>query len=582
MDFTNPVFLTLAIVTLLVVLFILGMIVSFGVGSGLERRKNKSVSVKNRSYSIFIIDKRENSVTTFSLSDLANKQTMSLTSFYALAVESQVTKLKEWVDKISNNEVSPFLEIDVLNDNRKNSTRTLLKVVNYDKLTGKIILQSEHIASISNYETKKKTNKSDMGIVSRSDISSEFDTMKSIKGYTFAIRFSYLGNRVTVTDVAEQYLYTRLKYTICSFATHKRANRKILEVNTNELVLFDMQIASSDEAVQLAISIVDAIKKELRKDSNGSSIHFGVGIVQNAQYYHDFNSLLEKAEQVSIHAQQLTDCDYFLFDKSSRVVLQSENYIQNIDAILEGGHLSITYRPIVDCFNKRILGYFSYVNGSKVIFNNFNEIMKYSSKYGRSRELLDYIERQIVPVFSASDRTNGASLFVEASMFATDHIANVLSQIQTVNKIDLILLFDEQEVCDNASEIDLVVNKLKELHNLGYGLALSISDKTLLLDSKINNEFDYFVVKAVNIKTKERMNSITHSYYSIIASLQRYNKPIIVTDIPTRHFVDIIIQSGINLVSSDTNGPSSEMVMPISEKRMKELNDIAIVASRRV
>lgn len=583
MDFSNQSTLAIFIIIILALVAFLAMGITFLVNYLLEKKKNDQFAKRNKSYSVFIIDRRKEIVTSFTMVDLKNKMEMNLSAFYSRFVEKDVEKLKNWIDNISNNDVSPFLEADVFEDGRKTPIRTLLKMVNYNQATGKIIIQSEYVSVSSLPKKFRRRYKSDeIGIVSRVDIANEINSIKTLKGFTFAIRFSYLGTSMLREDTNEQYLYTRMKYIICSFTNEHRSNRKVIEVNNNQFVLFDLLLSSSEEAVQLAISISDAIKKELRKDANENKVKFGIGIVQNSQYYHDFNSLLDKAERVSIHAQQSGEKNIFFYDKNSKIVLQTENYAEHIDMILSGNHLSIKYRPIIDTFNNRTLGFFSYVKGLQVLFNNYYEMMKYSSKYGKNRELFDYIARQIIPNYSVSDRTNGASLFIEMSVFAIDHAIDILGQIETKNKVDIVLLFDEHEICDSSPHSELIVKKLEKLHSNGYGLALSISDKKLLLDSRVNNQFDYFVVTATNIEKKEKYNSITTSLNSIIASLQRYNKPIIATDIPTKNYIDIIIQSGVNLVSSECNGLSSEVVTPISDRRMKELNDVAISASRRV
>ena len=69
-------------------------------------------------------------------------------------------------------------------------------------------------------------------------------------------------------------------------------------------------------------------------------------------------------------------------------------------------------------------------------------------------------------------------------------------QISRIEKIHLVLLFEEVEISQNGQHIDEIKEKLNLLKELGYNIALSMMDKSLLLDHNFYNMFDYFVDRA--------------------------------------------------------------------------------------
>ena len=59
---------------------------------------------------------------------------------------------------------------------------------------------------------------------------------------------------------------------------------------------------------------------------------------------------------------------------------------------------------------------------------------------------------------------------------------------------------------------------------------------------------------------------------TLVEQLLKYHKPIIATDLAGNQAVEIIIKSGINLVSSEGISASSEMLMPIDKKKLSRLH----------
>jgi len=74
-------------------------------------------------------------------------------------------------------------------------------------------------------------------------------------------------------------------------------------------------------------------------------------------------------------------------------------------------------------------------------------------------------------------------------------------------------------------------------------------------------------VVEIKKNTRDRLGILT-----LVEQLLKYHKPIIATDLGSSQAIEIIIKSGINLISSDSISASSEMLLPIDKKKLTRLH----------
>ena len=66
-------------------------------------------------------------------------------------------------------------------------------------------------------------------------------------------------------------------------------------------------------------------------------------------------------------------------------------------------------------------------------------------------------------------------------------------------------------------------------------------------------------------------NRIRLSIHSLIESLLKYHRPIIATDLEGWQAIELIIKSGVNIVSSEIISSSNDMLLPIEKKKIDKL-----------
>ena len=574
-NFKNPEFIVFFTIVVAILVLLVVFIISFSVYQKIYAGYLKKIEEESNSTRIYIVNIKKNTVTFFNRSKMREKRTMDMMSFFAHFHPDDNEKLKNWILQISIDpkQVEQYLEVDVLVSKTKTTYYSILKLLKYNRELGLIHLESHLLRFITpnNAPKKSKSKKSvPIGMVKRSVIENMVIHNRSLRGFTFAVRFFYIRQNVLSNDKIEKYMVVTLKNEVYPFASNTKNPRQILDVADNELILFDLRIGSRDEAMSFASQIEHALRKTIEVNGFAGSVNFSIGIIENSQYYQDFDSIVTKAQEACMTAQQ-NGQTVLMYQKSVNQMLELNKYSEEVDNLMRPGNLRFLYRPIVDVNRKRVLGYFSYVKGYNTPFTSFSEMSKYAAKVGKNRELFGRVAKTIIPKFDSEKSNESLRLFFHASLADIDHMFEILPQVCTNPKLRLVLLFEEKEINENGNQLELIDSTMKRFHGLKYELALLMKDRNLLLAPEFYNNFDYFVAGASMIGEIKKDNRIRLSIHTLIEQLLKYQKPIIATDLDGWQAIELIIKSGITIVSSDSISPSNDMLLPIDKKKMEKL-----------
>ena len=573
-DFSNIPFVIFLVLILVTLGFLTFLVISLILSSGRDYKYVERMKTESTTLRIFIIDMKNNSVVYFNRSDLRNKHKIDLNSFFSHFLTIDVDKIKTWIFAICTDykTADKYLEADVLVNHGRTTYFSLLKLLKYDPNEGIIHIESFILKYITpnNVPNKKKKKSLITGVVKRSTMESLIVKEKSLKGFTYAIRFYYIRQKVLSNDKIERYMIMTLKNAIYPFASNQRISRQIIDTGDNELLLFDLRIASRDEAMVLATSIAHSIKKCIGVNGFADSINFSVGVVENAQYYQDLDSMILKAQEACMSAQH-NGQEILLYQKQAAPLVEIDRYREEVENLMQPNSIRYLFRPIFDVSKRRTIGYFEYVKAYNTPFTSFAEMSKYSSKVNMSKEFFAMIARYVIPKFASEKQEDHWRLFMLVSLQDIDHMSEILNQIPQVSDIHLVLVFNEQEINENSSNLELLNDSLKSLRTDGFELAMLMKDKNLLLDSSVYYNFDYFVAGSMMIGEIKKNNRIRLSIHSLIESLLKYHRPIIATDLEGWQAIELIIKSGVNIVSSETISSSNDMLLPLEKKKIEKL-----------
>ena len=573
-NFNDKTFLFFFIIMVVAILIAIFVIVSYSLSLAKEKRFATQLSYESTTTNIYVIDVKKNKMTYFNKSDMKNKTTSDLMSFYSRFHPNDVEKVKTWIFSIcvDYKRAEQYLEADIMLNNGKKPCFSLLKLLKYNPEIGLVHIECRVLKYITpnNAPKVKKNKKTQVGIVKRSQIASLITKNKSLRGYTYCVRFFYAKQKVLSNNKIERHMIMTLKNVIYPFASNNKIPRQILDEGGNELFLFDLKIANREQAMQLASSLSHSLRKQMEVNGFNGYISFVIGIVENGQYYQDFDTILENCREACMSGQT----------NGNQIVMHQRNistpndmmkYTDQIEHILKDDVLRYLFRPIIGVETGTIIGYFEYVKAYDSPFSSFQEMSKYSARINKNIDLFANIAKHVIPKYVSECRDDNSSLFLSISMVDIDHVVEILSNISSSAKAKIILVLDEQEVNENSTNIDLLANTLKGLKEYGYEIALLLNDKDLLLNDKIYNQFDYFVVGSAMLGTIRKNNHIRLSTYSLIESLLKYGKPIIATDLESWQAVELIIKSGIKYISSEVIAASNDMLLPIEKKKMEKV-----------
>ena len=574
-DFQDTNFVIFVAILAMVVSLLIFVIITFSVVNHSFRVYEDKMKQESISTRVFAVDVKNNKVIFFNRSDMKNKREMDLSSFYFHFHENDTEKVQQWIYSIVTNPKSAdqYLEADVLVNRGRATYFSLLKLIKYDPKVGVIHIESHILKYITptNFSSKKKGALS--GVVKRSVMKGIISKGKSLRGFTFAIRFFYVRQKALSNEKIERYMMMTLKNEIYPYASNKHNPRQIIDDSGSEVLLFDIKIPTKDEAMQLAASISHSLKKCIGVNGYNDSVNFAIGVVENAQFYQDFDMIVQKAQEACITAQQ-NGQDVFLYQKSRGPISQELNkFNDEVDRLLDKNNLRYLYRPIIDTSRTgSIFGYFEYVRAYSSPFSSFAEMSKYAARVGRNKELFANVAKTVIPKFFMEKPNQNCRLFLSVSMMDIDNMAEILPQIPQSKDVRLVLVFDEQEVNENSSQLELLNSSLKKFRILGYEIALLLQDKNLLLDPSVYTNFDYFVVGASMMGEIKNNNRVRLSIHTLIEQLMKFSQPIIATDLEGWQAVELIIKSGISIVSSEAIAPSNDMLLPVEKKRVEKLH----------
>lgn len=572
-EFGSKEFIIFTIVVSIVVLLLVFFIVTFIIQRFKDNKIRKEIEKESSTIRIYVVDVKNNHVVYFNKSDLKNKYHINLNDFYSKFHPSDINKLKDWIFSIYMPQSNPeeYLEIDVMLDKGRQSSFSLLKLVKYNAEKGIIHLESHMLKYIApNNKGIKKRATNSPRVVKRSTIANLFNKSKSVLGFTFNIRFFCAKKRALTNEKYEKFMIMTLKNEVYPFAINNKAGRQIMDNGESEVTLFDFKLTTKEEAIRFANSIAMNIRKCIGVNSYQKAVSFSIGIVENAQFYQQFDLLMTKAQEACITAQQLDQETYFYYKTASNMIPASK-YTKEVDNLMKPGNLRYLFRPIVDISHGKVLGYFEYVKAYDSPFSSFEEMSKYASMVGKNRDLFAMVGKYVIPKFASECQNKDQRLFLQVSLTDLEHIIDVLPQVVMFKNVKTVLVFNEQEIDENSSDTEFLNTALQSLKNNNYELAMTLKDKNLLLDPSVYVNFDYFVVGASMIGEIKK-NAITRlSIHSLVEQLLKYKRPIVATDLEGWQSIELIVKSGITIVSSEAISASNDMLLPIEKKKMEKL-----------
>lgn len=577
-NFTDVEFLIFFSLMIILLLLALGMVISFIVQKKISLHRNRELTEESNTIGIYVIDFKNNNVLYFSRYSIKEKEKMPLSKFYLRFAENDVDKLKGWLYSIcvENRSTDDYLEVDMMSNKNKGSSvyYSILKRIRYNEEKSLLHIES-HLMRYTSLKPEKSKDKINYGLVLKDEVKNMIESQKSLSGFTYCVRFFYKNEQLIDQNKIERIVAANLKDVVFGFARSGNSPRQIVSDSPNELFLFDLNINDKERAMRLAADISHELKKYISISGNSETVNFAIGVVENSQYYQDYLAIIKVSQQACIYAQQHGLTNYLYMRASKLAISETGKYSQEISRLLKPHNLRYSYRPLIDTSKAKVIGYFSYIKAPESPFSNYMEMTKYSAKVHRNKEFFAYVSKNVISRYISEMRDFGEVLFVPVSLTDLPFLGEVLNQIPNINRITLSLVFQERDFDEEEMEVEQIKYFLSALQDMNYKLSLDMQDEKLLLDPIIYSLFDTFIIGNAVAKEIKKSRSTRLSIHNLVEQLLRYKRPIIATDVEGWPAIELIINSGIIYLSSETISPSSAMIMPVDRKKLEKLYQIA-------
>lgn len=548
------------VVAVIVPLILLIVLVTWFVIYTFNRRYQNYLSNEKNSVRSFIVDKKNKSVRFFNHTNVRNVRVLTLDQFYAQFAKENVNELDAWFEELlkKGDKVSKYFEIKVYMNRTKKRYYSILKVTQVNKERRLLHVDSYLFLHLEN-RTKHGYKLKDMPY--EEAIKPNKYTPEN-KGVTLDFAFSFVDKNNT-KNVENKLLYTQLKEVALRYAYPPR--RYIVSISSNEFVVVDLKCKNEEDVLNFVNKILDSMNRLLEINSEMGQTSISVGIVKNEYFPKDLKKLIEIAQKMAAVAadKQLPLAAYTV---KNRAQLTEDKYTSEIEHVLKEKRLRYTFTCVYDVKKERVLGYLSHVNTANSSLNTITELYARAVKTAESKKLLTAIVNDSLDIYTELNKDTTKIIFRDLKFIDSEYF------IQLINKhkdLRIAPCFDEYDISYYVSSnknFNTIINKLK---SAGTYPCLKLSDKSLILDQRIYEAFDYFIVY-LNKEHFKRNDSSIYDYRIIVEKLLRFNKPIIVTRAETWSVVELLVRSGIEYVSGNALSPmNKDLISPTSKNILK-------------
>ncbi len=569
-----PVYVSLALLGLLLVLVIIFLIVS----SCRNTRFSRDLEHAMNSSRVFVIDAQKETVRFFNVMSPSDAQgPLPLNAFYSRFPHEQQPAIMKWIHALTDKDlqgVPDYFEIEAVSEKRKKgkSDFSMLVLDRVDQEKGIIHLQSYRMSSLSAAGGKKEKS----GVATAKDFETALASSSKKKGVTILAILRYRSIQDQDEGIAHLVM-NQVKNVLIPFSS---SHRLLLPLDENTFALSDFHIVAKPDGFRLAKAMAGAISRYLSLNGYLTSIEFRLVVLEHKTFAHQADAILGqrlKARQYAFPEPS----KILLYEKGMETLLHGEDessFHTEVDNIISQNKISVKFRPIFDVRKEAVSGYLSVAIPTNTYFDSMRDLYDYAHKTGDDRRLFSAIVRRMVATFvSENARNPKAKLFIPTRFTDRAFLLPVFSRLQRAAAANPVFLFDEDDVVAqyDPSDPEAISESMREIKAKGYEVGIFLKNAELSLPASVYNAYDYFVcgfsfagnVNAMDAKIRSKL-------HSLVERLLKYKKPIIASDMEDWYAIEIIVRSGLDYISSDAFAPYELMLNPPPVKSVKKIRDM--------
>jgi len=563
--------LTVSIIVVTIFLFVLVVTLFINRKNGhLHARMIKRAINPTR---IYIVDFGRDRSLFFNKREVSRRSEGNVEAFFHQFESNAVEGIRIWLEALINGEdVQLFYEADVNVESLKSTFFSLLQVLKVDKEKKIVYLESYLLRYLSphNQINRNLVDKHRSYFRNYERVSPLYNKAHSKKrGILMVIRFFKIHKRQEGDIDLEKLLITKLKDYLTLFIDPTRVMFDLDDLNVG---VFD----SRAQDYKKTRTIANSIQHHLSAFMNINGIDgysFAIGVAE-AKSFDSFEDIINVARESAFLAESKNVFIFYHDDLQPEMGLSSDYVRAELDNFIKEKKMQLQFRSIVNVEKGAIIGYFSYIEPYQSSFNNYQELTEYAIKSDRDKELFSVVTRKTTSLFYNEVQDHKLKLFMSAQLHNRDSIIRSLTRMNHINEIDLVLMFDSEDIEASLTKIDEVKTVLEDIKNAGFSISLTLQDSELTLPNIIYSLFDFYIVDDRLLK-KSYKNERNRVYLlAALGKLLRYKKPIILSDLLNWSDIEYFVRAGVDFISSEEITKKSSMLLPVEKKRMQKITNL--------
>ncbi len=552
----QDVFALIAI--LLLVLAIVGPLYKMAM-----RRRYDSALSQTYNYRIFAIDFDLNKVTYFDKKNPRNLKTSDIDYFLKQYRDEDLYRVKNWLMQLLDEKANTpwHLEAQAI---MRVSNRAYFSVLEVTKIAyqQKIIHLNSYLLQYLSPRRGPSQNHR-FNVIGIDEANRRLQKSQGNRGATYVIRFFYKKYQGNTGNYISPIFLKKLKDKITNFLG---VGLFLIEQEEPEIILLETKNITTNEHRQIAHSIAHTIVRNLEVSGLKEEVSFTVGVVENKYFPHQFQALLEHARLMAGQAEK-AESMVAIYDQNQNY---SEITARAIDLevidILKSRKFDIVYQPILNLEKYDTDAYLVTISINSTLTSDIMKLCQMAGDSSDCRELMSGMAKQILIDFT-SERTNpDQAMFFPASVYANSFITKSLAMMKRAREANIVLVFDEMEINDFDTSLDVITQMMKGYHDRSMKTALTFSNVHLLLDNDIYALFDYYILDQDLTSEIVADNRQRVDVHGLIETLKKFDRPIIATGMSDLESVELLASFEVIGVAGDAIAPAAAELPKIDTK----------------
>lgn len=561
----------IATISILFVLLLV-LLITFLVAKRRNRKWRSSMVDKTASTRVYCFDQYKNEVKYFNLSSISRVKTTTFEGFYSSLPLYEAPKVRDWIDShLEGKEGTPyFLPTEILVHGEKRTLKSFLRVTKLDKTTNKLHVES-HIIHYDGPTTSFEKNFSTVDELGFAIERNGYET-----GMTFC--FSLFPKKEGVRPEMDHLACDRFVKEILRNVT---GNQLVLKASKTEIIVANFDMREYSQAMAYALQLNYKASKEANAKRRGTPIYeVKAGVVSNKELNGNVDIIITEVRKTAENAYiNKASVNFYNRNSSSLSAAEESSYKTEVERIVTNNRLVASYRPIVKTENAAIIGYFGKITPLNTTFGKIEELQNYALRANDSGTLFNAMSRIIVSKFKRESKEiskKALTLYYPMRTQEKDLALEFFKTVEQGKSIKLNFVYSDKDVSSFCSHngVDEMIEFMNKLKEMKIGFSIEFNNRSLNIDKRILSKASSFVVdfgnnSGVVIDTKTRSD-----IYNLVSKLLIYKKQIIASNLNSWNAIELVVSSGIEIVSADPILPYDTMFKPLSERRMGRITSI--------